>query len=63
MADSRSIQVILVCNSSAFKPSGHSFPFASPTTIVRWASWWDDETVVWFWIGPHHEYDRLIGRG
>jgi hypothetical protein len=23
----------------------------------------DDETVVWFWIGPHHEYDRLIGRG
>jgi hypothetical protein len=21
----------------------------------------DDETVVWFWIGTHGEYDRLIG--
>lgn len=20
------------------------------------------ETVVWFWIGTHQEYDRLIGR-
>ena len=19
------------------------------------------ETIVWFWIGPHEEYDRLIG--
>ena len=21
-----------------------------------------DDEIVWFWIGPHHEYDRLIGR-
>ncbi len=20
------------------------------------------DTVVWFWIGPHAEYDRVIGR-
>jgi hypothetical protein len=22
----------------------------------------DDQAVVWFWIGHHSEYDRLIGR-
>ncbi|MCY3544130.1 MAG: hypothetical protein OXH22_08815 [Chloroflexi bacterium] len=20
----------------------------------------DDGNIVWFWIGPHHEYDRLL---
>lgn len=20
----------------------------------------DDGDIVWFWIGPHHEYDRLL---
>ena len=20
----------------------------------------DGEEIVWFWIGPHHEYDRLL---
>jgi hypothetical protein len=20
------------------------------------------DPVIWFWIGPHHEYDKLIGR-
>jgi hypothetical protein len=20
------------------------------------------DLVIWFWIGPHHEYDKLIGR-
>jgi hypothetical protein len=23
----------------------------------------EDDLVVWFWIGPHHEYDKLIGSG
>ena len=23
----------------------------------------DGDTVIWFWIGPHNEYDRLIKRG
>lgn len=22
-----------------------------------------DDLIVWFWIGTHDEYDRLIGRG
>jgi len=22
----------------------------------------DDGDMVWFWIGPHHEYDRLLKR-
>ena len=22
----------------------------------------DDGDIVWFWIGPHHEYDRLLKR-
>ena len=22
----------------------------------------DRGDIVWFWIGPHHEYDRLLGR-
>lgn len=22
----------------------------------------DDGDIVWFWIGPHHEYDRLLRR-
>jgi hypothetical protein len=22
----------------------------------------DDETIVWFWIGPHDEYERLLAR-
>ncbi|MGI9175123.1 MAG: hypothetical protein ACR2GR_07385 [Rhodothermales bacterium] len=22
----------------------------------------DGEEIVWFWIGPHHEYDRLLKR-
>jgi len=21
-----------------------------------------DETLVWYWIGPHAEYDRLISQ-
>ena len=20
----------------------------------------DEEAIIWFWIGPHHEYDRLL---
>ena len=20
------------------------------------------DAIVWFWIGPHHEYDRMLGR-
>jgi hypothetical protein len=23
----------------------------------------EGELVVWFWIGPHHEYEKVIGRG
>jgi hypothetical protein len=23
----------------------------------------EGEAVIWFWIGPHHEYEKLIGRG
>lgn len=22
----------------------------------------DEGDIVWFWIGPHHEYDRLLRR-
>ncbi len=22
----------------------------------------DEEEIVWFWIGPHHEYDKLLRR-
>jgi hypothetical protein len=22
----------------------------------------DDETVIWFWVGSHSDYDRLISR-
>jgi len=22
----------------------------------------DGETLIWFWIGSHAEYDRLVGR-
>ncbi|MCY3669384.1 MAG: hypothetical protein OXH81_27335 [Gemmatimonadetes bacterium] len=22
----------------------------------------DEGDIVWFWIGPHHEYDRLLKR-
>ena len=22
-----------------------------------------DEGIVWFWIGPHADYDKLVGRG
>ncbi len=22
----------------------------------------DGDAVIWFWIGPHHEYDRLVKR-
>jgi hypothetical protein len=22
-----------------------------------------EATIVWFWIGPHAEYDRLVGLG
>ena len=22
----------------------------------------EDDTIVWFWIGPHGEYDRVISR-
>ncbi|HEX6820084.1 MAG TPA: hypothetical protein VF120_17035 [Ktedonobacterales bacterium] len=22
----------------------------------------DDDTIVWFWIGTHSDYDKLIGR-
>ena len=22
----------------------------------------DDDTLVWFWIGPHDEYDRLLSQ-
>jgi hypothetical protein len=22
----------------------------------------DGDDIVWFWIGPHHEYDQLLKR-
>ena len=22
----------------------------------------DEDDIVWFWIGPHHEYDQLLKR-
>ena len=22
----------------------------------------DGDDIVWFWIGPHHEYDRMLNR-
>ena len=22
----------------------------------------DGDDIIWFWIGPHHEYDRLLKR-
>ncbi len=31
------------------------------TEDVRAAGIRDGETIVWFWIGPHKEFDRMFG--
>jgi hypothetical protein len=53
-----------------FHPSLHFKSFAGQSRLVsaRLGRGWrvvgvrNGDLVVWVWIGPHHEYDKLIGR-
>ena len=48
--------------SLAFKRVGRKYPAYSIRVGLGWRAlgFKDDGTVVWFWIGSHTEYERLI---
>jgi hypothetical protein len=47
-----------------FKRVGKRSPIYSVRIGIGWRTLglMEDETIVWFWIGSHAEYDRLIKR-
>ncbi len=48
--------------SLAFKRVGHRYPAYSIRVGLGWRAlgFLDKDTVVWFWIGSHADYERLI---
>jgi hypothetical protein len=48
--------------SLAFKRVGRKYPTYSIRVGLGWRAlgFKDNDTVVWFWIGPHAEYERMI---
>ncbi len=48
--------------SLAFKRVGRKYPTYSIRIGLGWRAlgFKDDDVVVWFWIGSHAEYERLI---
>ncbi len=63
-------EVFQLWRSNPFHPSLHFKSIAGQKRLVsaRIGRGWRvvgaryGDLVVWFWIGPHHEYDKLIGR-
>ena len=39
-------------------------PIYSVRVSIGWRALglWEGDTVYWFWVGSHPEYDRLLGR-
>ena len=48
--------------SLSFKLVGKKYPAYSVRIGIGWRAlgFKDEDTMVWFWIGSHPEYDRLI---
>jgi len=49
-------------HSLAFKRVGYKYPTYSIRVGLGWRAlgFKEEDTVVWFWIGPHSEYERMI---
>lgn len=47
-----------------FKPVSEKLPVYSVRVSIGWRALGmkEDDVVVWFWIGPHPEYERLLRR-
>lgn len=47
-----------------FKPIHPTKPIYSVRINIdyRAIGVWENDEVIWFWIGPHAEYDKLISR-
>ena len=47
-----------------FRRVGRKHPAYSVRVGIGWRALGvkQDDTMVWFWIGSHAEYDRLLGR-
>ncbi len=47
-----------------FRRVGRNYPAYSVRVGIGWRALGvrQDDTMVWFWIGSHAEYDRLLGR-
>ena len=45
------------------EPSGYDASMSTLAEAYHALAVVDGDTVIWFWIGPHNEYDRLIKRG
>ena len=48
--------------SLSFKRVGKQYPAYSVRISMGWRAlgFRDKDTIVWFWIGSHQEYDRII---
>jgi len=48
--------------SLSFKRGGKKYPAYSARVGLGWRvlGFRDEDTIVWFWIGSHSEYERMI---
>jgi hypothetical protein len=62
IVSSQRTRAIPVSGSSRFTDPIGLFPCASAANTVQSGVSRSADEVVWFWVGPHEEYEKLLAR-